>query len=80
MVGVFVAKTKSGVRVAVTGAAPCVFRQKDMEAALSKSWNADAIKSIAQKQDGLNSDIHASAEYRAHLVGVMARRAVAKAG
>jgi carbon-monoxide dehydrogenase medium subunit len=80
IVGVFVAKTGNNVRVAVTGAGASVFRQKDMEAALGKSWNADAIKSIAQKQDGLNTDIHASAEYRAHLVGVMARRAVAKAG
>ncbi|HUZ72552.1 MAG TPA: xanthine dehydrogenase family protein subunit M [Stellaceae bacterium] len=80
IVGVFVAKTGNDVRVAVTGAAPSVFRQKDMEAALAKSFTADAIKTIVQKQDGLNSDIHASAEYRAHLVGVMARRAVAKAG
>ena len=80
MVGVFVAKTKSGVRVAVTGAAPCVFRQKDMEAALSKNWSPDAVAAIKQKADGLNSDIHASAEYRAHLVTVMAKRAVAAAG
>jgi carbon-monoxide dehydrogenase medium subunit len=80
MVGVFVAKTKSGVRVAVTGAAPSVFRQKDMEAALSKSWSPDAVANIKQKADGLNSDIHASPEYRAHLVTVMAKRAVAAAG
>jgi carbon-monoxide dehydrogenase medium subunit len=80
IVGVFVAKAGTGVRVAVTGAGPCVFRQKDMEAALSKTWSADAIKSVAQKQDGLNADIHASAEYRAHLVGVMARRAVTACG
>jgi carbon-monoxide dehydrogenase medium subunit len=80
VVGVFVAKTKSGVRVAVTGAAPAVFRQKDMEAALSKTWSADAVANIKQKADGLNSDIHASAEYRAHLVTVMAKRAVAAAG
>ncbi|HKT16679.1 MAG TPA: xanthine dehydrogenase family protein subunit M [Stellaceae bacterium] len=80
IVGVFVAKTGGNVRVAVTGAGPVVFRQKEMEAALAKSFTPDAIKSIAQKQDGLNSDIHASAEYRAHLVGVMARRAVAAAG
>jgi carbon-monoxide dehydrogenase medium subunit len=80
IVGVFVARTANGVRVAVTGAAPCVFRQKDMEAALAKSFTADAIKDIAQPQDGLNTDIHASAEYRAHLVNVMARRAVAACG
>jgi carbon-monoxide dehydrogenase medium subunit len=80
MVGVFVAKTKSGVRVAVTGAAPAVFRQKDMEAALTKSWSPDAVANIKQPANGLNSDIHASAEYRAHLVTVMAKRAVAAAG
>jgi carbon-monoxide dehydrogenase medium subunit len=77
IVGVFVAKTPAGVRVAVTGAGPCVFRQSEMEAALAKSFTPDAIKDIAIKDDGLNSDIHASAEYRAHLVNVMARRAVA---
>src|SRR5882724_11347905 len=77
MVGVFVAKTAGGVRVAVTGAGPCVFRVPEMEAALVKSFTPDAIKDIAIPDDGLNSDIHASAEYRAHLVGVMARRAVA---
>ena len=80
IVGVYVAKTGSNVRVAVTGAGPVVFHQKDMEAALSKSFTPDAIKGIAQKQDGLNADIHASAEYRAHLVNVMARRAVTAAG
>src|SRR6476646_2163223 len=76
IVGVFVAKTPAGVRVAVTGAGPCVFRVSEMEAALAKSFTPDAIKDIAIKDDGLNSDIHASAEYRAHLVNVMARRAV----
>ena len=80
IVGVFVAKTAGGVRVAVTGAAPCVFRQKDMEAALSKSFTPDAVAAIKQRASGLNSDIHASAEYRAHLVTVMAKRAVAAAG
>jgi len=76
IVGVFVAKTPAGVRVAVTGAGPSVFRQGEMEAALAKSFTPDAIKDITIKDDGLNSDIHASAEYRAHLVNVMARRAV----
>jgi len=80
IVGVFVARTGNNIRVGVTGAGPCAFRWKDAEAALAKSWTADALKSLAVKADGLNSDIHASSEYRAHLVGVMARRAVAKAG
>jgi aerobic carbon-monoxide dehydrogenase medium subunit len=76
MVGVFVAKTKGGVRVAVTGAGSAVFRVKAMEDALSKNFSSDAIKDIKVPADGLNSDIHASPEYRAHLVTVMARRAV----
>jgi carbon-monoxide dehydrogenase medium subunit len=77
IVGVFVAKTAGGVRVAVTGAGPYVFRVPEMEAALGSSFSPDAIKDIAIADDGLNTDIHASAEYRAHLVNVMARRAVA---
>jgi carbon-monoxide dehydrogenase medium subunit len=76
MVGVFVAKSGNNVRVAVTGAGPCVFRVKAMEDALAKNFSSDAIKDIKVPADGLNSDIHGSAEYRAHLVTVMARRAV----
>jgi len=79
MVGVFVARTAGGVRVAVTGAAPSVFRQEAMEAALGKSFTPDAVAGIKVSPDGLNADLHASAEYRAHLVTVMAKRAVARA-
>jgi carbon-monoxide dehydrogenase medium subunit len=81
IVGVFVAKGPAGVRVAVTGAGQSgVFRHKAMEEALAKSFSAASIANVATPADNLNSDIHASAEYRAHLVGVMARRAVAAAG
>ncbi|MBY0334242.1 MAG: xanthine dehydrogenase family protein subunit M [Acetobacteraceae bacterium] len=80
MAGAFVAKIADGVRVAINGAGPGVFRQKAMEAALSANWSPDAVANIKQPADGLNSDIHGSAEYRAHLVTVMAKRAVADAG
>lgn len=81
MVGVFVAKGPAGVRVTVTGAGQNgVFRQKDMEAALGKNWSPDAVANIKTPADGLNSDIHGSAEYRAHLVTVVAKRALATAG
>lgn len=80
MVGVFVAKTGSGVRVAVTGAGPCVFRSKELEQALGGKWSADAAGGVKVAPKGLNNDIHGSADYRAHLVTVMAKRAVAAAG
>jgi carbon-monoxide dehydrogenase medium subunit len=76
MVGVFVAETANGVRVAVTGAGPCVFRVAAMEKALGATFTADAVATIQLPSKDLNTDIHASAEYRAHLVTVMARRAV----
>jgi len=79
MAGVFVAKTKSGVRVAVTGAGPGVFRVPEMEAALAENFSADAIADIAIDPSDLNSDIHGSAEYRASLVTAMAKRAVTAA-
>ncbi|TCZ57966.1 FAD binding domain-containing protein [Roseicella aquatilis] len=80
MAGVFVARTKDGVRVAVNGAGPGVFRQAEMEQALAANWAPEAVAGVRQSPDGLNADIHGSAEYRAHLVTVMAKRAVASAG
>ena len=80
IVGVMVAVFADEVRVAVTGAGPTAFRVAEMESALRDSFTPEAIQSVAISDDGFNSDIHASAEYRAHLVNVMARRAVTKAG
>ncbi|WP_439814147.1 FAD binding domain-containing protein [Zavarzinia sp. CC-PAN008] len=79
VVGVFVAKTAGGVRVAVTGAGPCVFRASAMEAALASNFSADAVANVKIAADELNNDLHASREYRAHLVTVMAKRAIASA-
>jgi carbon-monoxide dehydrogenase medium subunit len=80
IVGVFVAQTANGARVAVTGAgARGVFRVKSMEEALTRNWSPEAIQSIAVPARDLQSDLHASAEYRAHLIGVLAQRAVAAA-
>lgn len=77
IVGVFVADFGGGkVRVGVTGAGPSAFRQAEMEKALSAKFAPDAVASIKVKPDGLNNDLHASPEYRAHLVTVMAKRAV----
>jgi len=79
IVGVFVADTDGGVRVAVTGAGPSVFRVAEMERALSSKFAPDALNGIKVSASGLNSDLHASAEYRAHLITVMAKRAVEQA-
>lgn len=80
LVGVLVAQTASGVRVAVTGAASAVFRCKPIEDALAKSWTAAAAKAVKVSATDLNSDLHGSPAYRAHLVSVMAARAVDAAG
>ena len=81
MVGVFVAKFADGVRVAVTGAGEDgVFRATDIEAALDADFSVGAIDKVSVSADGLMSDIHASADYRAHLIAEMARRAVTACG
>ena len=80
LVGVFVAVLADGsIRVAVTGAGPRVFRATTIEAALGRSFTAEAAESVSISPEGLNSDIHGSAEFRAHLVPVLAGRAVAHA-
>ena len=79
LVGVFVAQTEAGVRVAVTGAgANGVFRMTEMESALANNWNTDALEGISPSADSLLSDLHGASDYRAHLVNVMAKRAVAQ--
>jgi carbon-monoxide dehydrogenase medium subunit len=78
LVGVFVARTAAGVRVAVTGAAPCVFRATAIESTLSERFAAEVLAGVRISADGLNSDMHGDAQYRAHLIGVLARRAVSR--
>ena len=80
LVGVYVAKKGSEIRVAVTGAgAGGVFRWQAAEEALAKRFNPKSLEGLKISADGLNSDIHASADYRAHLISVMTQRAVTKA-
>lgn len=76
IVGSFVAKTSAGVRVGITGAGPKAYRASDLEAALGADFSASALDSVSVSADGLNQDLHASAEYRANLVKVMTGRAV----
>ena len=81
MAGVFVAKGSAGVRVGVNGAgANGAFRATAMEAALSANWSSASVGAVKMDAGAMNGDIHGSAEYRAHLVTVMAKRAVAAAG
>jgi carbon-monoxide dehydrogenase medium subunit len=80
IVGVFVSKGPKGVRVAVTGAGAGVFRAKALEDRLATNWSAAACSGVKIPADGLNSDLHGSAEYRAALIPVLAGRAVAAAG
>jgi carbon-monoxide dehydrogenase medium subunit len=79
IVGVFVARTAGGVRVAVTGAGPCAFRVKSLEDKLNAKFAPESCDGVTIPADGLNSDLHGSADYRAHLIGVLTRRAVAAA-
>ncbi|MBH97264.1 MAG: carbon monoxide dehydrogenase [Rhodospirillaceae bacterium] len=78
IVGVMVAECSDEIRVAVTGAGPSVFRVFEMEEALQKNFSPNSIQDMIVSADGLNEDMHASADYRAHLITVMAKRAVAK--
>lgn len=80
LIGVMVAQTNDGVRVAVTGGGSGVFRVAAMEKALSSDWAPAAIANVKVESSGLSSDLHGSADYRAHLVGVLAQRAVLAAG
>jgi len=77
LVGVFLAQTAGGVRVAITGAGQGVFRHKGLEDALNKSFTVASAASVHVDADGLNADIHATAAYRANLISVLTQRAVA---
>jgi carbon-monoxide dehydrogenase medium subunit len=79
LIGVFVAQTASGVRVAVTGGGNGVFRHQGLEEALTRSFTPEAAAGVKVSSEGLSSDLHATAAYRANLIGVMTQRAVAKA-
>ena len=76
IVGVYVAQHKTGINVGITGAKPCVYNDKDLVNALSKNFSSSAIESVKISSSGMNSDIHASSEYRANMVKVFAKKAV----
>ena len=76
IVGVYVAKYKSGVNVAVTGAKACVYNDNDLSKALNSNFSSNSIDEIKLKSAEMNSDIHASSEYRANLVVIQAKKAV----
>ena len=80
IVGVMVAEVDGAVRVGVTGAGPCAFRSAELESALADGLSVASLDGVSVPSGNLNSDLHASAEYRAHLVVVMAKRAVAGLG
>ncbi|HSW18917.1 MAG TPA: xanthine dehydrogenase family protein subunit M [Ramlibacter sp.] len=79
LIGVFVAQTDAGVRVAVTGGGNGVFRHRELEAALSQSFTPEAAAKVKVDAGDLSTDLHASAAYRANLISVMTQRAVARA-
>jgi len=76
IVGVYIAKLKKEIRVAVTGVEGCVFRCNKIEKALTDNFSESSIDNINISSNGFNSDIHASAEYRAHIIKVMAKKAI----
>ena len=76
IVGVYVAEHKTGINVAITGAKSCVYNDKDIAKALSKNFSTSSIEGISISPVGMNSDIHASADYRANMVKVFAKKAV----
>ena len=76
IVGVYVAKHKTGINVAVTGAKSCVYNDKDLADALSKNFSPSAINSVKISSSKMNSEIHASADYRANMVRTFAKKAV----
>jgi carbon-monoxide dehydrogenase medium subunit len=76
IVGVYVAKHKSGIKVSITGAKSCVYSDKDLEKELTKNFSSSVIDRVKISASGMNSDIHASADYRANMVKIFAKKAV----